>query len=362
MGRTVKPRPTQERIKELFHYDPETGVFVRRDQPRTWTGDGRKHGKVGGGRISTLGYVMVSVDAVNYNAGLLAWLYVKGTWPVGRIKYLNGCKTDNRISNLFVQDKSMEEIKSRPLTQERLKELLHYEPSTGWFTWRVCSSIANIGDRAGGHHGFGYRQMGLDYKKFLEHQLAFFYMTGEWPDDEVDHINGNKADNRWSNLRSVTKSQNGHNKPVHRRSKTGYPGVYLHAGMYRARIHVEGETIDLSGHRTIAEARVARLLSEIEHFDRCTTFVEERDSNLPGLNGLHTVKIELSSTDLSGGDGLDCIAAYTCDGVPFWVRDPSAITRIINVWLDKQVEQDPSMERLRYSDSRFIWPKSEDAA
>lgn len=362
MDKKVTVRPTLERLKELFHYDPETGVFVRRDQPRTWTGDDRKHGKVGAGRISTLGYVMISVDAINYNAGLLAWLYVNGSWPIGRIKYLNGSKTDNRISNIFVQDKSMDEIKRRPMTQERLKEFLHYEPATGWFTWRVSSAIANIGDRAGGHHGFGYRQMGLDYKKFLEHQLVFLYMIGEWPDGEVDHINGDKSDNRWDNLRDVTKSQNGHNKPVSRSSKTGFPGVYRHGVSYRSRIHVEKETIDLGCHRTIAEARVARLLSEIEHFDRCTTFVKERDSSLPGINGLHTVKIELSSSDLSGDGGLDCISAYTCDGVPFWVRDPSAITRIINVWLDVEVEKDPSMERLRYSDSRFIWPNSEDAA
>ena len=115
---------------------------------------------------------MISVDAINYNAGIIHFVMREHEWPCGRIKYLNGCKTDNRIANIFVQSKSRDEVKSSELTQERLKELLHYEPTTGWFTSRVSSSIANIGDRVGGSHGMGYRQIGLDYKKYWNTNLC----------------------------------------------------------------------------------------------------------------------------------------------------------------------------------------------
>jgi len=330
MAKEIGLRPTQDRLKELFHYDPETGVFVRRQQPRTWSGSDRKHGKVGAGRISTLGYTMISVDATNYNAGVLAWLYVKGEWPCGRIKYLNGSKTDNRIANLFVQDEHKGAIKRRQLTQERLKELLHYEPATGWFTWRVNSSIANIGDRAGGHHGLGYRQIGLDYKKYLEHSLAFFYMTGEWPEHEVDHINGDKADNRWSNLRPATKSENGHNKPIHRANRSGYHGVYLHGDAYRARIHIQKNAIDLGGHATLPEARTARLLAEIENFGRCTTFDEIKDGAIPLGDG-RFVGLTLHTTE-ARGQRVDAISITNQRGVPFWIKDVETVTRIIEAW------------------------------
>jgi hypothetical protein len=338
MASEPKSRPTQERLKELFHYDLETGVFTRRQQPRTWSDNlDRKHGKVGAGRISTLGYAMISVDATNYNAGILAWLYVKGEWPRGRVKYLNGTKTDNRISNLFVQDETGGEIKDRSLTQERLKELLRYEPETGWFTWRLASSIANIGDRAGGHHGHGYRQIGLDYKKYLEHSLAVFYMTGEWPKDEVDHINGKKDDNRWVNLRLATRSENGHNKPVHRANRSGYPGVYLHGVSYRARIHVRKETIDLGCHATLPEARIARLLAEIEHCGRCTTFDENHDGALP-FGGGRFIRAVLHSTEVHG-KRVDCISLTNQHGVPFWVKSVETVSMIIDAWAPEKADR-----------------------
>jgi hypothetical protein len=320
MDTNTKPRPTQDRLKELFHYDAELGIFTRRQQARTWTSEDRKHGKVGAGRISSLGYVMISVDAVNYNSGLLALLYVNGEWPKGRIKYLNGNKTDNRVSNILVHDKDPEDIKSTALTLGRLKELLYYEPDTGWFTWRVASSVANIGDRAGTTHGKGYRSIGIDYKKYLEHILAWFYMTGDWPEFEIDHINRVRNDNRWLNLRDATKSENSHNsRSATRRSRTGYQGVYPHGGWFRARIHIEKETIDLGQYSTIAEARVARLLSELKNFGKLTSYNEELDTKIPAING-RTVNIQ---------DCDKCILLIDENDIPHTLWNVSLITQYV---------------------------------
>lgn len=274
-----KERPSQARLHELFSYDPETGVFVRKSGVQRGPTD-RKYGRVGAGRVSELGYVLLMVDDVNYIAGQVAWAYVHGEWPKARIKYIDGNKLNNRIANIRIQDRDRDEVKAQPLTQERLKELLAYDPESGWFTWRVNNSVAKPGERAGGMHGLGYRMIGLEYKKYLEHSLAYFYMTGEWPTLQIDHLNRNKTDNRWANLRHGTRSENGHNKGLHPRNTTGYAGVIVHGNGFRAVIRVEGN--EYTGwFNTVAEARVQRLLFEVKHLGRFTTFDPSADASVP---------------------------------------------------------------------------------
>lgn len=252
----MKERPTQDRIKELFHYDPETGIFIRKIS-RGGRHDG-KYGRQGAGRISELGYVLLMIDGTNYIAGQVAWAYVHGAWPAARIKYIDGDKLNNRIDNIRIHDRAKETIKADTLTAERLRELLHYEPKTGHFTWRINNSVAKPGERAGTVDGHGYRAIGLDYKKYLEHILAFFYMTGEYPASDIDHKNGIRSDNRWENLTVATKSENGHNKGLHPRSKTGHAGVYKHGNKFRARIQLEGKTHDIGLFSSIEDAVLAR--------------------------------------------------------------------------------------------------------
>ena len=259
-----KAKPTAERVRELFHYDPETGIFTRR-KPSNSGPRGRKYGKVGAGRVSELGYVLLMIDGVNHIAGSVAWLYEHGEWPSARIKYINGNPLDNRLTNIRIQDEPREKIKAQSLTHERLKELLHYEPLTGWFTWRVTSSVAKPGERAGGGHGHGYRSIGLDYKKYLEHILAWFYMKGEWPSDEVDHRNLNKSDNSWDNLRLATRSQNGHNKGLNYRNKTGVSGVNKHGNKYRVKFLLDGRLFDLGSFSSLEEAAEVRFSAEREY-------------------------------------------------------------------------------------------------
>lgn len=141
------------------------------------------------------------------------------------------------------------------LTQEKLKKLLHYSPETGEFRWRVFrGNTAKAGSVAGCLKSDGYRTLHVGGRLHMEHRLAHLYMTGEWPPHEIDHINGNRADNRWCNLRQATRSQNcmnmggGPSKGV---------SFYPRYGKWVARIKRDGRRHFLGYFNTETEARDA---------------------------------------------------------------------------------------------------------
>jgi Demerecviridae HNH endonuclease len=140
-----------------------------------------------------------------------------------------------------------------------LRELLHYDPETGAFTWRrLWGSNARPKDRPAGKRTRRYRQITIDYRAYLAHRLAFLYVTGEWPpaDLEVDHINGDGFDNRFANLRLVTHSENlraGHN----RRGRAGTVIYILPRRKWRALISINGQRRFLGEFKTEGEARAA---------------------------------------------------------------------------------------------------------
>jgi len=116
------------------------------------------------------------------------------------------------------------------LTLDDLKVLLSYDPETGNFTWRVTRKWARqvAGDRAGHINGVtGYRYITIKRKNYYEHRLAWYFMTGNLP-DEIDHINRIKDDNRFVNLRLASRSKNNSNKNTDRRNSSGYKGVVWH--------------------------------------------------------------------------------------------------------------------------------------
>ena len=115
------------------------------------------------------------------------------------------------------------------ITQEALKEILHYDPETGNWTWLVDVGRVYAGDRAGCFvDGRGYRKVSIRRTKFYLHRLAFLYMNGEWPKAQVDHINLVKSDMRWSNLREATRSQNYGNRDAYANNSSGFKGVWWH--------------------------------------------------------------------------------------------------------------------------------------
>jgi hypothetical protein len=143
-----------------------------------------------------------------------------------------------------------------PLTQERLKELLRYDPLTGVFLWRVNRGPARAGKRAGCVAPAGYRAIRPDGKMYLEHRLAWLYMTGSWPDNEVDHRDLDKSNNAWSNLRPATSSQN----KANRKAQGKYPkGVTFHrpSGLFRAEAQRNGSRFYLGYFRTAELAHAA---------------------------------------------------------------------------------------------------------
>ena len=112
----------------------------------------------------------------------------------------------------------------KSLTLQRVREALAYDLRTGVFTWRINRAGAKIGDVAGGKTN-GYAMIRLDDCAVYGHRLAWFYVYGAWPDGQIDHINGNRSDNSWDNLRSASQSENSCNGVLRSTNTSGYRGV-----------------------------------------------------------------------------------------------------------------------------------------
>lgn len=143
------------------------------------------------------------------------------------------------------------------LTQSYVKEILNYTPETGIFVWLVHRYRYHIGDIAGSINSKGYLIITINGKKYKASRLAHLYMTGEWPQKDMDHDNTLRHDNRWENLREASTSQNCFNHPVKITNKLGVKGVYFYRGMYRAQIQINKIKIFLGQYETLAEAKEA---------------------------------------------------------------------------------------------------------
>jgi len=146
------------------------------------------------------------------------------------------------------------------LTQARLKELLHYCPDTGVFTWRVSpSKKIRIGQKAGcvtAGKRTSYCVIRLDKALYKAHRLAWLYSYGGWPNGMIDHNDGDGLNNKLSNLSDTDSSGNNLNLPRRLDNSSGYIGVGLHAasGKYRARVCRNGARISLGLFNTSEEA------------------------------------------------------------------------------------------------------------
>lgn len=150
--------------------------------------------------------------------------------------------------------------KASQLTAEVLRRFLHYDPETGIFTAAANSAKRRKGQITGSVcTDTGYIRMGVVGSSQLGHRLAWLYMTGEWPHSEVDHVNMDRSDNRWENLRESTKVQNGWNTKKKKNNTSGFKGVHLKEAHKRikkwhATISIDGKIKSLGYFYTAEDA------------------------------------------------------------------------------------------------------------
>ena len=159
------------------------------------------------------------------------------------------------------------------LTHKRLLELLHYEPLTGVFTWRVRRNWrCPAGAVAGAVSKRGYRYINIEKNMLQAHRLAVFYVTGEWPALHIDHRHGLRDDNRIAELRELPQAVNNQNivRP-HRDNKTGFLGVVpAPGGRFASFICVRGQRCYLGRFDSAADAHAAYLAAKRELHEGCT--------------------------------------------------------------------------------------------
>lgn len=173
-------------------------------------------------------------------------------------------------------------MKLEDLTQEDVLELVDYDPDTGlflykkrglrWFKDGYRTAEGNMNNWNATYanrpafdtpHSKGYLEGTLLCFKVLAHRLAWFYMTGEWP-EYIDHENGIRTDNRWINLRCVDMTGNNKNMAISKRNTSGVVGVYFRndTQKWQAQICHESKTFNLGCYKTIEEATEVRKIGE----------------------------------------------------------------------------------------------------
>ena len=151
---------------------------------------------------------------------------------------------------------------------QRVREAFSYDPDTGHLVWRIrTSNRAAIGKEAGSPDGQGYRILMLDKCLLRTHRVAWAHFHGSWPKGFIDHINGNRSDNRINNLRDVSNAVNLQNSvKIQRNNTTGFRGVWIErkSGVFVAEMSMNRKKYTLGRFKTAEEAAAAYAKAKVE--------------------------------------------------------------------------------------------------
>jgi len=154
---------------------------------------------------------------------------------------------------------------NKNISLERVRCAFNYNPITGDFTWGIIKSYkTGVGDTAGRLNHDGYFRVAIDGHQYMAHRLIWLYVYGEWPDGEIDHINGMPSDNRIINLRSVSHQENSINKKLISTSTSGIAGICWNKSNsnWRVRINTDHYRENLGSYKDFFEACCARKSAE----------------------------------------------------------------------------------------------------
>lgn len=147
-----------------------------------------------------------------------------------------------------------------------ISDFVNYDKGTGFITWiKSPSGRVKVGDQAGClNRKGGYLRTRIAGRYYLNHHIAMILNGVSF--EFVDHINGNRIDNRWENLRPCTHTENMRNRRVNRNSLTGVPGVTIHpSGKYHSYVRVDGERINLGYFADKWEAICTRMSANVKY-------------------------------------------------------------------------------------------------
>lgn len=180
-------------------------------------------------------------------------------------------------------------LRKENLTQKRLKELLEYDKDSGNFTWKETRGGKRKGSVAGTIDCYGYIRISIDDKRYKAHRLAWLYVYGYVPENEIDHKDTDRKNNKWKNLRHASHQCNMRNCKVQKNSKSGVTGVYWDSKRkkWKSRIGVNGEEIYLGSHSCILDAAKSRWEAECKYnYSNCLTtsssfiYIQENDTKV----------------------------------------------------------------------------------
>jgi hypothetical protein len=160
------------------------------------------------------------------------------------------------------------------LTAEIVKTLLSYNECTGILTWLSSGNGKNARQEAGGIHKYdGYKILCIYGKQYKYHRVAWLLHYGEWPKQVIDHINGDKLDNRICNLRDVSVKINRQNSRVPgKKNKSGFLGVSKSKNekKWRAHIRINDKQVEIGRFTNPEEAHQAYLVAKRQYHAGCT--------------------------------------------------------------------------------------------